>query len=78
MNRDKLVKDLIKSLFWMRTTDYNTSDFETPDNIEIVNRAIDISRMQLPIHCLNNEKAIYQRCVELFRMGAYHFYAKWC
>lgn len=78
MDRGKLVKDLIKSLFWTQTTDYNTSEHETPENIEIANRAIDIARQQLPIRCLNNEKAIYQRCVELFRMGAYHFYKSWC
>lgn len=76
--RHELVKDLIKHLFWGQTTDYNTTEFETDENIEIVERAINIAKCQLPIHCVNNEEAIYQRCVELFRMGAYQFYKDWC
>ena len=78
MNRDELIASLIKHLFWGQTTDYNTKSFETDENKEIVSRAIDIARCQLPIHLIHNEKAIYQRCIELFRMGAYYWYSVWC
>lgn len=78
MNRNKLIQDLIKYLFWGKTLDFNTESFETPENIEIVNRAIDVSRQQLPLSALNDEHSIYQRCIILFRRGAYHFYKNWC
>ena len=78
LDRDKFVKDFIGCLFWTQTTDFDTTSFETGENKEIVNRAIDIARQQLPIRLIHNEKAIWQRCVELFRMGAYQFYRKWC
>ena len=77
-DRDNLIKSLIKHLFWTQTLDYNTESFETEENIEIVNRAIDIARCQLPMHCIKNQEVVYQRCVELFRAGAYYFYKNWC
>ena len=77
-DRDGLVKSLIKHLFWGQTLDFNTEMFETEENVEIVNRAIDIARCQLPTYLIRDESAVYQRCVELFRMGAYYFYKNWC
>ena len=78
IDRDALVKSLIKHLFWTKTLDYDTSEFETQENIEVVNRAIDIAQQQLPQRSLWDEKAIYQRCVELFRLGAFEWYKVWC
>ena len=78
LDRDRFVKDFIRQLFWAQTTDFDTTAFETEENKEIVNRAIDIARQQLPRHLIHNEKSIWQRCVLLFRMGAYHFYKNWC
>ena len=77
-NRDRFVKDLIRSVFWTRTTDFDTTEFETDENKEIMNRAIDIARQQLPIHLIHDERAIWQRCSLLFRLGAYYFYKNWC
>lgn len=74
----KLQKDLIKEVFWKQTTDYNTSAFETDGNKDIINIAINIAKCQLPRHLVNDEDAIFQRCALLFRMGAFHWYQKWC
>lgn len=76
--RCKLVRDLINHLFWTRSTDYKTEAFETDENIEIVNRAIDIARQQLPRRLINDDRAVYTRCVRLFNLNAYYFYKNWC
>ena len=48
LDRDRFVKDFIRQLFWTQTTDFDTTAFETEENKEIVNRAIDIARQQMP------------------------------
>lgn len=75
---DKLIKDLINHLFWTKTIDYNTETFETDENIAAVKIAINIAKCQLPARCANDDAALYQRCVELFRMGGFYFYRHWC
>ena len=77
-DRTKLVRDLISHLFWSRTTNYDTKAFETDENIEVVNRAIDIARQQLPRRLIYDERAVYMRCVRLFNMDAYYWYKRWC
>ena len=75
---DNLRQALIKHLFWGKTLDYNTSAFETPESLAAVEIAINIAKQQLPARCAHNENAIYQRCVELFRMGGFYWYKHWC
>lgn len=42
MDRDILVKDLIRHLFWTQTVDFDTRPFETEENKILVNRVINI------------------------------------
>ena len=76
--RPDLVKALIKHCFWGRNGCIDTRVYETPDNIAVVNRAIDIARQQLPRECLFDDRAVFQRCVTLFRADAFYWYARWC
>ena len=48
MDMDALKKKLINHLFWAQTLDYNTSAFETPENLAVVEIAINIAKCQLP------------------------------
>ena len=78
-DRDRLITALIKHLFWGRHKGkWNSDNYATDENIEIINRAINIAQCQLPRHLVNNDRAIYQRCVELFGMGGYYWYGVWC
>lgn len=73
-----LTKSLIKHLFWGQTLDFDTSEFETVENVAAVEIAINIAKQQLPARCAKDEDVLYQRCVELFRLGGFYWYKNWC